>query len=237
MKARFLLCLLSALSIPALARPAAAADCRLALVLALDVSRSVDAADFALQTEGLATALEDDGVRAAFFGPQGDVALAVFQWSGESHQEMLVDWVMVRDPADLAPVTLAIRSAQPPQKKQLTALGSALDFGHDLVINAPDCARRVIDVSGDGQNNAGLGPKLILARRDWQGITVNALAIGEHEQGLVTYFQSHLIQGPGAFVMLARRHTDFPLTIRRKLMRELTDQMSALPVAKAARKS
>jgi hypothetical protein len=62
-----------------------------------------------------------------------------------------------------------------------------------------------------------------------EGITVNALAIGEHEQGLVAYFGAHLIQGPGAFVEVAERHTDFPRAIRRKLERELSDELSALP--------
>lgn len=222
----------------ALLAPAAAAEeCRLALVLAMDVSRSVDAADFALQTEGLALALEDAGVQAALFGPAGDVALSVFQWSGESHQEVLVDWVVLQDRRDLPAIAQAIRGARMPEVKQLTALGSALDFARDLVARAPACSRQVIDMSGDGQNNAGVGPELIHKWRDWGAITVNALAIGEHEQGLVGYFNSHLIRGPGAFTVLAQRHADFPVTIRRKLLRELTDEVSTGDGGQPGRKS
>jgi hypothetical protein len=215
--------------IASLAAPALAEECRLALVLAMDVSRSVDAADFALQTEGLASALESDAVQSAIFGAAGDVALAAFQWSGERHQEMLADWVLVRRPEDLAAIASAIRAARAPEVKQLTALGAALGFAVDLLETAPDCRRRVIDMAGDGQNNAGPGPDLVAGRRGLEGITVNALAIGEHEQGLVTYFATRLIHGPGAFVEVAERHSDFPRAIRRKLLRELTEELSALP--------
>jgi hypothetical protein len=209
-----------------LAAPSAMADCRLALVLAMDVSRSVDAKDFALQTEGLAAALEDKAVQAAFFGPAGDVALTAFQWSGENHQEVLVDWVIVRGPNDLAPISAAIRKVRRPEVQQLTALGAALDFGRHRLDEGPDCARSVIDMAGDGQNNRGPAPMTVHEWHDWQGITVNALAVGEHEMGLVHYFESQLILGPGAFVELAERHTDFPATIRRKLIRELSDELS-----------
>lgn len=209
-----------------LSAPPVLADCRLALVLAMDVSRSVDAADFVLQTEGLAAALEDEAVRAAFFGPAGDVALTVFQWSGEDHQEVLLDWVMIRRPEDLAPVSAAIRRATPPEVPQLTALGAALDYGRQLLDLGPACARRVIDMAGDGQNNRGPGLATVRGWHDWEGITVNALAVGEHEMGLVRYFESQLILGRGAFVMPAERHADFPQAIRRKLIRELADELS-----------
>ena len=76
----------------------AGAECRLALALAVDVSRSIDATDFVIQTEGLAAALADPDVQAAIFGPEGTVALAVYQWSGPSHQEMIQPWVMLDGP-------------------------------------------------------------------------------------------------------------------------------------------
>ncbi len=212
--------------IASLAAPALAEDCRLALVLAMDVSRSVDAADFVLQTEGLASALESDAVQSAIFGAAGDVALTVFQWSGERHQERLVDWTLVRRPRTLPAIAAAIRAAQAPEVKQLTALGAALAHGAGLIAQAPDCRRRVIDMAGDGQNNSGPDPLVVRQSDALQGITVNALAIGDHEMGLVAYFEGHLIQGPGAFVEVAQRHTDFPRAIRRKLVRELTDELS-----------
>ena len=208
---------------------AVAAECRLALVLAMDVSRSIDAQDFAIQTEGLALALEDLQVQTAFLAPAGDVALAVYQWSGEGYQEVLVDWVLVRSPRDLAEVAARMRIARQPETRQLTALGEALVFGRRLLDTAPQCGRRVIDVSGDGQNNQGRSPGRVYAAYDWQGVTVNALAIHVHEIGLVEYFGKTLIRGPGAFVEVAESQFDFPETIRRKLLRELTEAVAALP--------
>jgi hypothetical protein len=216
------------LSILTWASAAAHADCRLALALAMDVSRSVDEADYAIMTEGLATALEDPMVQQAFFAPAGDVALAVYQWSGETNQQMLVDWVMVTAPDDLAMVAAAIRAADQPPFFELTALGEALVFGHALLARAPDCGRRVLDVAGDGQNNQGRTPARVYAKGDWQGITVNALAIRVHELRLVQYFADEVIRGPGAFVELAERQEDFPAAIRRKLIRELTEAISWL---------
>jgi len=224
------------LSAALLAFPAAA-DCRLALVLGMDVSRSVDRADFVVQTEGLALALEDAQVRAAFFAPAGEVELAVFFWSGERHQDLVVDWIAIRSQQELGTVAARLRAQRWPEVRQLTALGEALDFGRSLLARGPDCRRRVIDLAGDGQNNQGRSPHHVLAQGDWRGITVNALAIRSHELGLIRYFQDHLIHGPGAFVEVAETQGDFPQAIRRKLIRELTEALAALPTPPEGGKS
>ncbi|WP_103258100.1 DUF1194 domain-containing protein [Tabrizicola aquatica] len=196
-------------------------DCRLALALAADVSRSIDAADFVIQTEGLAAALEDAEVRAAIFEPDGTVALAVYQWSGPAHQELIQPWVVLDGPDKLDAAIWAIRRAQRPEQRQATALGEALRYGADLLAQAPPCARQVLDVAGDGRNNEGVSVATIYARDPFDGITVNALAIGEHELNLTRYFRDEVIRGPGAFVELAPRQIDYPQAIRRKLLREL----------------
>ncbi|MGA0540040.1 DUF1194 domain-containing protein [Neotabrizicola sp. VNH66] len=211
-----------------LSDPAARAECRLALVLALDVSRSVDAEDFAIQTGGLIAALQAPEVQTAFFAPAGDVALAVFQWSGDSHQEIVVDWALIRRPEDLAPVVAALEALRPPELRLSTAIGQALAFGRALLDRAPDCRRRVIDVSGDGRNNNGPTPERVYAGTDWAGITVNGLAIGAHEMSIERYYSEVVIRGPGAFVEMAVRQTDFPAAMRRKLQRELTEAFAAL---------
>jgi hypothetical protein len=90
---------------------------------------------------------------------------------------------------------------------------------------APDCGRKVIDVAGDGRNNEGVSVARIYEREDFTGITVNGLAVGEHEHDLVRYFQEELIRGPGAFVEVAPRQTDYPEAIHRKLLRELQGPM------------
>jgi hypothetical protein len=199
----------------------ALAECRLALALAVDVSRSIDASDFVIQTEGLAAALEDEDVREAILGPEGQVALAVYQWSGERHQELIQDWVLLDGPEALDRAIWAVRQAERPVVRQATAFGAALQFGADLLARAPVCARSVLDVAGDGQNNVGISVATAYERSDFDGITVNGLAIGEHEQGIVGYFRKHVIRGPGAFVEVAPRQVDYPPAIRRKLLREL----------------
>lgn len=199
------------------------AECRLALALAMDVSRSIDATDFVIQTEGLAEALEDPDVRRAILSSEGVVALAVYQWSGVNHQELIQDWVLIEGPETLDRVIWAVRRAKRPELRRLTALGEAMRFGVALLDRAPPCARRVLDMAGDGQNNEGISITTIRARLDFSGLTVNGLAIGEHEQGLVGYFHDYVIGGPGAFVEVAPRQVDFPRAIRRKLLRELEE--------------
>lgn len=198
------------------------AECRLALALAMDVSRSIDAADFVIQTEGLAWALEDAEVQRAILKGGGTVALAVYQWSGAGHQELLQDWILVDGPEALDRVIWAVRAARQPEVRQLTALGEAMRFGVELLDRAPPCDRSVLDMAGDGQSNDGPLVSNVRAGLDFDRITINALAIGEHEQGLVRYFQTYVIGGAGAFVELAERQIDFPPAIRRKLLRELS---------------
>lgn len=199
----------------------ARADCRLALALAVDVSRSVDSQDYVIQTEGLARALEDREVRKAIFGPEGRVALAIYFWSGRGYQDLVQDWVILDGPETLDAAIWAVRRTPRPAAPLATAMGDALRYGAGLMRDAPDCERRVIDVAGDGQNNEGISVSRTYEREDFTGITVNGLAVGEHEAGIVGYFQREVIRGTGAFVESAPRQEDYPPAIRRKLLREL----------------
>jgi hypothetical protein len=212
------LCLLG-LSVPV------QADCRLALVLAVDVSRSIDSADYVIQTEGLAAALDDREVRSAIFGPEGNVALAIYFWSGQGYQDLIQPWVLIDSPEALDTAIWTIRRTPRPEARLATALGDALRYGVGLMASAPDCARRVIDVAGDGQNNEGISVARTYEREDFTGITVNGLAVGEHEAGIIDYYATQVIRGPGAFVESAPRQTDYPEAIRRKLLRELEGPM------------
>ncbi len=203
----------------------AGADCRLALALAVDVSRSIDAQDYVIQTDGLAGALQDKDVRAAIFGPEGEVALAIYYWSGRGYQDLVQPWVILDSPEALDAAIWEVRRTPRPEAPLATALGDALSYGLDLMADAPDCERRVIDVAGDGQNNDGISVARTYEREDFSGITVNGLAVGEHEAGIVTYFHNELIRGPGAFVEVAPRQSDYPAAIQRKLLRELEGPM------------
>ena len=203
----------------------AAADCRLALALAVDVSRSIDSQDYVIQTEGLARALEDREVRAAIFGAEGQVALAIYYWSGRGYQDRVQDWVILDDPKALDAAIWEVRRTPRPAAPLATALGDALSYGLDLMSDAPDCERRVIDVAGDGRNNDGISVARTYEREDFTGITVNGLAVGEHEADILHYYAGEVIRGPGAFVELAPRQQDYPDALRRKLLRELQGPM------------
>ncbi len=211
--------------------PAAAQSCRIALTMAIDVSSSVDAREYALQIEGLARALEDPEVRSVvFLVPGVHVALQVFEWSGESDQTIIQDWVLVRSDSDLDAMAMALRAHQRRGGDGQTALGAALSFAHDQLARAPECAERKIDVSGDGQTNVGILPQELYWEKNFQGITVNALAIEHRVTGLMIYFRDYMIRGPGAFVIRVASFDDYGEAIRLKLVREL----SAVQVADGA---
>jgi hypothetical protein len=205
-----------------------ATTCRLALALAMDVSRSVDAEDFRLQINGTIAALRDPGVQAAFFGPTEVVALTIYHWAGSEYQVEILPWTLIEDPAALEKAIAALNATEHPFPMN-TGLGNALNFGLDRLAAGPDCRRRVLDMAGDGQNNQGPPPARIYKWRGEEAVTVNALAIGEHESGLAGYFTRELIRGPGAFVEIAARQEDFPAAMRRKLLRELVDQVAGGP--------
>lgn len=211
---------------------AALGECRLALALAVDVSRSIDAVDYAIQTEGMAAALEDAQVRGAIFAPAGEVALAVYFWSGSGHQDLVQDWVLLDHPEALDRVIWRLRGTKRPETRLPTALGAALVYGAGLMDAAPPCARRVLDVAGDGRNNEGISVATAYTRAAFGDVVVNALAVGEHEQGVARYFREEVIRGPGAFVEVAPRQVDYPPAIRRKLLRELEGpKIGAVPGA------
>ena len=214
----------------------AGAECRLALALAVDVSRSVSITDFRIQTVGLVEALRDPRIRQALLVPPGEVALAVFQWSGDSHQDLVQPWIVIGSEADLATVIASVEAAQRPEVAEATALGWALVYARDLFDAAPTCAARVLDVAGDGRNNIGISAASAYRRADYAGITVNGLAIGEHESDLEEYYRAEVIRGLGAFVEAVPRQEDYPRAIRRKLLRELTGPLiGGVPVAMGSR--
>jgi hypothetical protein len=209
----------------------AAADCRQALALALDVSASVDRRERALQAEGLARAFEDEEVRAAFLSaPEAPVAIAVYDWSGAGHQRLILGWTEVTGPDVLDLIAARIRAAPAPWGSRSTGVGAALLFGGLLLAGRPDCRRWTIDVSGDGINNSGPTPRLVSLDGGGRAVTVNALVIGRAVVGvgldptlaqLTEWFRREVVRGPGAFVEQADGFEDFADAMRRKLLREL----------------
>lgn len=198
-----------------------ALSCETALLLAIDVSGSIDAGDYALQTQGLAAALEDPEVTDALV--KGQVALAVVQWSGTEEQALVLPWQRMLTETDVT--RFAKRAATAPRafSGSDTAVGQGLRFSTTQFAAVPDCLRKVIDISGDGQENAGFTDAR--ARREAldAGIMINAIAIEEPGPAspITSYFRTWIIT-PGGFVVTARGLGDYPETLRLKLLRELT---------------
>lgn len=190
-------------------------------MLGLDVSASVDEAEYILQQQGLISALLAPEVQSAFLNGPGPVALSIFEWSGRFQQDLLVDWTLIQTEADLLAAAERIGSGGRRSTDFPTAIGYALGFAANQFSQAPPCLFQTLDISGDGQNNDGFPPASAYAHFQLDGVTVNGLAIGGAQREIVEYYTSEIIRGPGAFVEFAVNHDDFAEAMRRKLEREL----------------
>ncbi|WP_299373658.1 DUF1194 domain-containing protein [uncultured Tateyamaria sp.] len=200
--------------------------CRLALLLALDVSSSVDATEDRLQRGGLVAALTAPEVQAAFFANDMPVALAVYEWSGRYNQEVVLDWLLIDSPAALVVAAETVAASVRSHSEFPTAMGYALGFGAEMLARAPRCLRQTIDMAGDGQNNEGFGPQLAYREFAFDEVTVNGLVVNAaeftSETMLIEFYEKEVLRGPGAFLEVAQGFEDYERAIRRKLERELT---------------
>lgn len=204
--------------------PAQAKACELALALAVDISGSVDPNEYNIQMQGLANALRDGIVAEALI--RAEAAVMLVQWTGSSRQDLTIPWTRVDSYEDIETLAQRIETAPRGWRNFSTAIGDALIFTLGQFADAPDCRRRIIDVSGDGPSNEGAEPLSVHPDLRQAGVTVNALAIEESETDLTAYFWENLIMGEGAFVVTANRFEDYPDRIRMKLIRETTAQIS-----------
>lgn len=212
--------------------PAAAVECRLALVLAMDVSSSVDASEDALQRGGMVSALTSPEVVAAFFATDDRVALAVYEWSGRYNQEILLNWTLIDSPATLQRTAEKIAASKRSHNDFPTAMGYALGYGAGLLARAPRCYYNTLDMAGDGQNNEGFGPQAAYREFPFDDVTVNGLVVNgadfEAETGLIAFYKAQVLHGPGAFIEIAQGFEDYERAMRRKLERELTPPVIGL---------
>jgi hypothetical protein len=206
----------------------------LLLILAADVSRSIDDVEFNLQRKGYAAALSDPKVLAAIAsGPNRSIAVSFVEWSDTLDQKVVVDWTTIHDGEDAAVVGSAILKA-PRSFASRTSISGAIYFSlGQFVSSAPSADRRIIDISGDGTSNAG--PPVTEARDQAveKGITINGLAIINtqtrpgftmHTQppgGLPKYYKENVIGGPGAFLLVVENFDTFSEAITRKLVSEI----------------
>ena len=207
-----LLLLLALAALPARA-------CDTALLLMIDVSNSIDVAEYRLQTDGMADALLDAEVTEALL--QGEVALSVVQWSGVDRQEVSIDWRQMRSAADIAAFSAEARAMRRAFVLSDTAPGEAILFALRHLETAPDCARRIIDISGDGTPNAGMEVAGLPRRAERAGVTINGIAIEGMGIAITQFYRRALITRDG-FVITARGHREYPDAIRRKILREVS---------------
>ncbi len=203
----------------------------LELVLAIDVSLSVDAEEAMLQRRGYIQAFRDPLViEAIASGILGRIAVIYFEWANSAHTDLIVDWTLI-DSAVSAERFAAALARSRPQPAYYTSISGAIDFGAILFEdNGFEGTRQVIDVSGDGPNNWG---DLVAAARDravGRGITINGLPILDEGSGpfsrynipnLDLYYRDCVIGGPAAFIVVAENFDAFASAIRRKLILEI----------------
>jgi hypothetical protein len=214
--------------------PARAETVDLLLVLAADVSRSIDDAEFDLQRKGYAEALSDPRVlKAITGGANRAIAMSFVEWSGSGEQKIVVDWTVIHDGEDAGAVAQQILGA-PRSFLSRTSISEAIDFSVAQLGQAPAAAdRKIVDISGDGTNNAG---RQVTDARDEavaNGITINGLAIINtqtrpgftmHTQppgGLPSYYRENVIGGPGAFLLVVENFASFTDAMTRKLVSEI----------------
>ncbi len=222
-------------------RPARAAEqVDLLLVLAVDVSRSIDQPKFLLQRDGYAAAVSDPSVLDAIkSGPHQKIALSFVEWSGFGAQKLVVDWSVI-DGADAARHFGDQVIEAPRSFADRTAIGGGIEFAAAQLDKSPfEAPRRIIDVSGDGTNNAGRDVQRVRDETVARGIAINGLVIlsdhslpynAEHTNppgGLAKYYEDNVIGGPGAFVQVAEDFNSFGKAIIKKLIAEIAANPTA----------
>jgi hypothetical protein len=193
-----------------------------ALVLAVDVSGSVNRERFKLQVEGYAAAFRHPAViEAITSGLEKSIAVTLVQWAGVGDQDQVISWRVIRD-AETARAFASAVAEMPRLFSSSTAVGSALSFCQRLHEKSRiEARRRIIDISGDGVSNSGWPPAKARDAAVAEGLTINGLPILADEPHLDHYYRENVIGGPGAFVTVARDFSDFPGAILEKLVSEI----------------
>ena len=220
----------------------------LLLVLAVDVSRSVDATKFQLQREGYAAALSNPRVIETIqSGRNGRIGVIFVEWSGVGNQKVVIDWTMIGDAE--AAKGFGDRLLEAPRSfADCTSISGGIEFAMAQLGLAPYGApRRTIDVSGDGTNNSGRDVTTLRDEAVSKGIIINGLpTLSENPMswnpdhtnppgGLESYYRNNVIGGPGAFVMVAKNFNTFGEAIINKMIAEVSQAHEPLPRRASAR--
>jgi hypothetical protein len=213
------------------------------LVLAVDVSYSMDMDELAIQREGYAQAIvSKEFLQALKTGPNGKISVTYFEWAASSDQKIIIPWRVIDGPESADAVAAEIMKT-PIRRASRTSISGAINFAMPLFEENPHRGlRRVIDISGDGPNNNGLP---VTGARDAaieKGITINGLPIMVKEPSYSTmdidnldyYYEDCVIGGPGAFVVTIKDREKFKEAIRTKLVLEVANLQPERRVVRVA---
>jgi Protein of unknown function (DUF1194) len=222
----------------------AAEQVDLLLVLAMDVSRSMDQAKFQLQRQGYAAAISNPQVLNAIeSGPHQKIAICFIDWSAAFEQKLVIDWTIIDSPAAASRFADLIVEA-PRSFYNSTSIGFAIEFATTQIARAPfEAERHAIDVSGDGTNNSGRDVRFFRDRAVAKGIVVNGIVILTDIQfaqnpphtnppgGIEEYYRDNVIGGPGSFVIVAEDYNSFGRAMVQKLIAEIAAGSGQRPAA------
>ena len=213
------------------------------LILAVDVSYSMDMDELAIQREGYAQAIvSKEFLQALKTGPNGKIAVTYFEWAAANDQKMVIPWRVIDGPESADAVAAEIMKA-PIRRASRTSISGAINYAMPLFEqNALHGIRRVIDISGDGPNNNGT---LVTIARDAaieKGIIINGLPIMVKETNYSTmdienldyYYEDCVIGGPGSFVVTIKDREKFKEAIRTKMVLEVAGRVPERPVIPVA---
>jgi uncharacterized protein YbaA (DUF1428 family) len=228
-----------------LADKEAAPSVDIELVLAVDVSYSMDMDELAIQREGYAQAIiSKEFLQALKSGPNGKIAVTYFEWAASNDQKVIIPWRVIDGPETADAVANEIMKT-PIRRASRTSISGAINFAMPLFDENPYRGlRRVIDISGDGPNNNG---SPVTGARDAaleKGITINGLPIMVKEPSYSTmdidnldfYYEDCVIGGPGAFVVSIKDRDKFKEAIRTKLLLEVAGRTPERRIVPAAEK-
>jgi hypothetical protein len=237
MKLALLGVLVAALAtLPAPAQPTGPVKVDVKLVIATDVSLSINDEEEQLEREGIAEVfLDPDVVKAIKSGALGRIAVAMLDWSSPNYDRVVLDWTFVEDEASATALAEKVRTI-PRTPGTRTSISGALERA-TLMLNESDgkivATRKVIDVSGDGPNNDGVSLQHIHDTTANNGITVNGLPImDENAEGYVPdldqYYAACVVAGKGSFLVVVKKFKDFGAAMRRKLVLEISQNESQI---------
>jgi len=212
----------------------------LELVLAADISRSMDLEEAMLVRQGFVRAIRHQDVADAIQrGPHGRIAVTYIEWGQHRYQRTRVDWAEISDASSAAAFALAVEQSSV-MLVEWTSISGAIDFGTQrFKDNGFDGARRIIDISGDGPNNSGDYVNFARDRALANGIVINGLPIINDRPQLYgyprfpdldLYYEDCVIGGPGSFIVVADGFKDFARAVLRKLVMEIAGATPPRPL-------